>query len=142
MERGSHTPDRHEPPEQQLSEVPSLAERRVHAQNWFRQNVTDTALSARVPVDLTVRALRDHDDFGRFEAWIGTGPVEGRLARRPRSQQPWDEFWISDAQTWSTALYDWAIHLYGVALDGDALADLRRQLHPNDEVIGGPPVER
>lgn len=122
--------------------TPSLDERRGDELRWFRENVTDTELSARVPVILTVKGLQDHDDTGRFEAWVGNGPVEGRLARRPRSHQPWDEFWMAEAQVWSTAKHDWAIRLYGITLDDAALADLRRQLHPGDDVVGQPPVER
>ncbi len=119
----------------------SLAARRQEELDWFRDNVTTAALTIPITADLDVVRLQSRNDDGEFVAMIGTGPIEGRLARRRRSTLPWDEPWQDDAQTWSTPDHDWAIDLFGLILDDAALADLRQRLHPGVEVIGVPDID-
>lgn len=109
---------------------------RASRTEWFRDNVTDRSLTARVRVDLNVDETHTVDpETGAFTASLGTGVVNGLLARRPHSDEPWDLRWPGAVHRWSTDGFDWAVVLHQAELDADALAELQAALHPGETAI-------
>ncbi|MGF7119867.1 LolA family protein [Rhodococcus sp. BE178] len=103
---------------------------------WFRNNVTDRPLTARVLVDLSVVETHAVDpETGAFEASLDGGLATGILARRPRSDQPWNLRWQGTIHRWSTDKFDWAVVLHQAELDPDALTALQATLHPGETAI-------
>lgn len=109
---------------------------RASRTDWFRANVTDRPLSARVLVDLDIAETHTVDpETGAFEATLGSGATTGILARRQRSNRPWNLRWPGDVHRWSTDEFDWAVVVHQVELDADALAELQASLHPGETAI-------
>lgn len=122
-------------------------ERQRTRHEWFRAHVTDVPLQADVTVNFTPSEFAALDkDTGAFEAMFAKGL--GTLWRRPRSQKPWHlplhgvrNFPLA-WRAWSTADFDWAcaLDLQEGSLTTETITELQRQLHPNDAVVGEPPI--
>lgn len=103
---------------------------------WFHTNVADSLPVVRIPLPLRVENIHTLDaGTGAFQASIAAGFVTGMLARRPRSDQPWNLRWHGDVQRWSTDEFDWATILHQAELDADTLAALQAALHPGETAI-------
>lgn len=87
---------------------------------WFTANVAALPLAVEISVDVLVH---DRDDDGRFEASFD----RGSLARRPRSDEPWDLGWQKVDHRWSTARWDWAVSTWEGPLTAHGLASLQEQ---------------
>ena len=90
---------------------------------WFARHVTDQPLTIEIAVDVM---LLQHDSAtGAFEASLGT---VGALARRPRSDEPWDPGWSEIHTRWSTDRWDWALTFFDGAPTTSGLSAIRRSL--------------
>lgn len=107
-------------------------EERARRRQWFRDNVTDVPLRARIEVDLSVDYVHTFDDNGAFEASIGQRFLSGSLARRPRSAEPWELRWSGVVHRWSTTRFDWALSLHDSVVTPESLRELQSQLHPGE----------
>jgi hypothetical protein len=95
---------------------------------WFADNVTPLPLTLELQVAVHVHV---HDDAtGAFEGSIDHG--RGSVARRPRSDEPWDLHWQSVQHRWSTGRWDWAVSIHDNQLTPTGLESLRRQLSGED----------
>ena len=95
---------------------------------WFADNVTAGPL--RVELDLAV-LVHEHDEAtGAFEATLGSQPV-GALARRPRSEDPWDLRWDSVEHRWSTPRWDWALTFFEDEATPEGVDALKHRLGPD-----------
>lgn len=122
-------------------------ERQRARHKWFRGHVTGVPIQAAVTVNFTPSEFAELDqDTGAFEAMFAKGL--GTLYRRPRSREPWHlplrgvrNFPLA-WRAWSTADFDWAcaLDLQEGSLTWDTITELQRQLHPNDAVVGEPPI--
>lgn len=92
---------------------------------WFTDHVAPLPL--RATLDLSVWVNRYDDQNGAFEATLGAGHL-GALARRPRSQEPWDLSWAAVQHRWSTPRWDWAVTLFHDELTPAGLEGLRQRL--------------
>lgn len=111
--------------EQEAEWESDLAERR----RWFTDNVT--AMPLRVELGLTV-LVHDYDETtGAFQASLGDGHI-GSLARRPRSDEPWDLQWAETQHRWHTARWDWAMTFYQDQPTPESVQALKRQLDPDE----------
>lgn len=105
---------------------------------WFRDNVSDGLPVVRIPLPLRVSDLHSLDvETGAFQASVTAGFVSGMLARRPRSNQPWNLLWHAATHRWSTEEFDWALTLHDVTLDADALGAVQAALHPGQAAVNG-----
>ncbi|WP_143545715.1 hypothetical protein [Rhodococcus sp. 14-2470-1a] len=125
--------------------APGLEQERAAA--WFHNNVVAEAVSLPVVIDFSVRRADLHDaDSGAFTAYLTTTPASRGpsvyLSRRARSTQPWAVLVPQFQVSWCTADFDWTVVIAGGSLDEQGLRRLRRWLHPDDPVIGTPPLAR
>lgn len=96
---------------------------------WFRENVGATEVSIPVTLDARLDHVHRRDADGGFEATLRLpGHRHASLARRPRSDEPWELRWSGEVSRWSTAEFDWAVTLHDLPLDDAALASLQEQL--------------
>ncbi|WP_420879942.1 hypothetical protein [Rhodococcus sp. (in: high G+C Gram-positive bacteria)] len=118
--------------------------RRRRTYDWFRETVSAADLHVPIIHDLTPTWIRIEDEAtGAFNAGFGSGEGDGFMARRPRSNEPWNLSWYTDSiAAWSTADFDWACWVFRGTFDPDGLALLQRRLHPGDPVVGKPDVRR
>ncbi|MGW5524460.1 hypothetical protein [Gordonia sp. NPDC003950] len=103
---------------------------------WFAANVGATHLSVPVRIALDVEVVHtDGTDGGHVEASLRAdrGGSFGAVARRDRADTEWELRWSEPGVRWSTADHDWALVIYGVGIDDDAVAALAEQLHPGVE---------
>lgn len=95
------------------SEDRRRAERAAEAR-WWARNVDQHQASAVVEVelDLTLSAVHERGRDGSLQA--STSGHEARVARRPRSERPWDLRRSGEppAHRWSTDRWDWAFRLH------------------------------
>ncbi|PPK92634.1 hypothetical protein CLV92_11363 [Kineococcus xinjiangensis] len=101
---------------------------RARWSSWFEGAVGPVRreVAAEAALDLTVRWVHAFDeDSGAFEATLGEG-VQASLARRPRSEEPWELPWRGPHHRWSTARHDWAFHCHDVPLTARGLAAVER----------------
>lgn len=112
-----------------------VAEDKAHGaelQAWFAANVGPVALSIDITLDLSVQWVHTHDPVtGEFEADLGGGVAS--LARRPRSDRPWERHWHGDQHTWVAGGFDWAVMLYEHPLPPARLLALQQQLGAEPE---------
>jgi hypothetical protein len=104
------------------------AERELQMQgrrDWFAANVAPLPL--RVELELTVLVHEWDDDTGAFFASVGETTF-GQLARRPRTQEPWELRWSRPGYRWSDERWDWALDLHPEQISPAGLAALQRQL--------------
>lgn len=93
---------------------------------WFGANVAPVPLTVELKVEPFVHWW--DEDSGAFEASLGQAGIAS-LARRPRSDEPWDLDWHHDSQyRWSTARWDWALAVHETRLSPSAVEALKRQL--------------
>ncbi len=89
---------------------------------WWREHVAAQRTTVRVEaeLDLTLAWTHSHGDDGSFEASLGAGQGAS-LARRPRSDAPWDLRWHGDppAHRWSTPRWDWAFRVHDLRFTED-----------------------
>jgi hypothetical protein len=96
---------------------------------WFRTSVTEVPLRLDLEVLPLVHA---HADDGSFEASLGEGGALGGVARRARSDEPWDLHWHSVDHRWSTRHWDWALRFDGVTPTEHSAQALIRLLSDTD----------
>lgn len=88
---------------------------RAAGDRWWREHVALQQRSARVEadLDLTLGRLHTREDDGSFEASLGEGQ-NSSLARRPRSDAPWNLRWYGEPapHRWSTQRWDWAFRAH------------------------------
>ncbi len=127
--------DHEEVRREQAAEQRAEHERRLE---WFRDNVSDRLPIVQIPVPLRVLDLHSLDaETGAFQASVTGGFVSGMLARRPRSNQPWNLLWHNETHRWSTEEFDWAATLHDVVIDAGALGALQATLHPGQAAVNG-----
>lgn len=97
----------------------------VGRQLWFTEHVTARPL--RVEVNLDVLVHEYDDATGAFQASLGSGHI-GMLARRPRSDEPWDLHWHEVQHRWSTPRWDWALNFDDVGPTAEGVRALKDQL--------------
>jgi hypothetical protein len=95
---------------------------------WFADHVTGGPLHIELELDVLVHR---HDDAGEFEASLGKHHI-GMLARRPRSNQPWDLHWQHVQHRWRTPRWDWAMTFYDDIATADSIEALKQQLGQAD----------
>lgn len=118
--------------EERDAEIRADAERAQRDRlDWFTANVGPQELTVPATLHLTVSQV-NVDGEGTLTASLesGRGMVNGVLARRARTTQPWTLRWSGATRRWSTDEHDWAAVVFGVSLDDESLAVLQRQLHP------------
>jgi hypothetical protein len=93
---------------------------------WFVTRVAPLPLRVELGVDVLLNVC--DDTTGAFQATLGEGSSVGMLARRPRSDEPWDPGWSNVQHRWSDQRWDWALTVYDDQIDAAGLAALRRQL--------------
>jgi hypothetical protein len=67
--------------------------------SWFATNVA--ALPLQVTLELTPVVHEYDETTGAFQAGLDDGHL-GHLARRPRSNEPWELGWAAGGHRWST----------------------------------------
>jgi hypothetical protein len=101
-----------------------MAERR----RWFSDSVAPLPIAIELLADVDLHVY--DDATGGFEASFGHG--FGSLARRPRSDEPWELHWERVQHRWSTPQWDWAVSMHYGELTPAGLESLRRQLSDAD----------
>lgn len=92
---------------------------------WFARHVS--AEPIRVELDLEV-VVHDIDEAtGAFEATLGAAGI-GMLARRLRSDEPWDLPWSQVQSRWRTERWDWALTVLYDRPTGRSVTALQQQL--------------
>lgn len=94
-------------------------------QEWFARHITAEPL--RVELDLEVVVHDVDETTGAFEASLGAAGI-GMLARRPRSDEPWDLQWQQVQFRWRTRRWDWALTCLDDRPTGRNVEALQRQL--------------
>jgi hypothetical protein len=106
-----------------------LAADEAQRRRWFTDNVTELPL--RVELSFAVLVHEYDDTTGAFQASLGDGHI-GMLARRPRSDEPWDLHWAETQHRWQTTRWDWALTFYQDQPTPDGIEALKRQLDPGE----------
>ncbi|MCJ0902493.1 hypothetical protein [Rhodococcus sp. ARC_M6] len=126
----------------QLAGRPSPNKQQLGAE-WFRKNVTPDPIEVPVHLDLSTYAADVDSRTGEFRAYLGHTAANEQsawIARRARSTEPWMIAVPQYQILWSTHDFDWTAVIYHGRLDDDAARRIQRWLHPNDAVLGTPPV--
>jgi hypothetical protein len=92
---------------------------------WFAEHVTAHPL--HLDMNTTVFVHEYDDVSGSFQASLGDGHL-GALARRPRSDEPWELHWHDVQHRWSTQEWDWAMTFFQDSATTDGVEDFKRQL--------------
>jgi hypothetical protein len=97
---------------------------------WFAANVTARPLRVVFDLEVAVRYVHEFDEeTGAFQASLGER-FGGMLARRPRSQEPWELDWAETQYQWSNDQWDWAMTFHDEVQPTPASIEaLKRQLN-------------